>query len=67
MNEPIKFYSDYVCIDCGKKYGKPRGGMTTSHTDICGICRKKKSLCHQRNYGWFLTEKNGFIFGGKKK
>ena len=61
MKKKIKFTSDYICHDCGIKYGKPKAGAITIHQGKCGVCGKTTGICHQRNYGYPL-ENNNFIY-----
>lgn len=42
----------WICRDCGLKYGKSRGGVTTFHMNNCDWCGEKKSVCHCRNYSY---------------
>ena len=53
-----KFTSDYICHDCGTKYGEPRNGVSTVHQGTCGICGKETGVSHQRNYNWFLENRD---------
>ena len=58
----IQFYSDYICHDCGVKYGTARDGVTTVHQNDCGVCGKNTGVCHQRNYGYPLENKELFEY-----
>ena len=32
---------DWVCQDCGMKYGNPRNAVSTWHDDTCDVCGKE--------------------------
>lgn len=42
----------WICIDCGNKYGKPRGNPSTYHNGICEWCGKEKAVTEHRDYGY---------------
>lgn len=47
MNQP-----DWVCHDCGTKYGRGECGIATWHTDTCGVCGKETAVTEPRDYGY---------------
>jgi DNA-directed RNA polymerase subunit RPC12/RpoP len=45
--------SDYVCIECGKKYGESSTpSIVTFSQDECGICGKNKPVTHIKAYNY---------------
>lgn len=52
-NEP-KPYPQWVCSDCGDKYGRgmPHGHLSCWHEDICGVCGEKKAVTEPRDFGY---------------
>ena len=46
--------SDYICHECGSKYGTPRDHDTTCCEGICAICGREMGytgVTHRRHYG----------------
>jgi hypothetical protein len=48
----FKPYPDWICSDCGMKYGKPRTDVSTFHMAKCDVCGNKKSVTQPRDYGY---------------
>lgn len=44
-------YPQWVCGDCGDKYGQKRCGLATWHTGTCGVCQKKRTVTEPRDFG----------------
>lgn len=42
----------WICHDCGKKYGKPVGGVHTWHENKCDYCLNVKAVTSARHFGW---------------
>ena len=40
----------WICSECGNKYGKARGRVSTFHTGICEWCGKEKAVTEDRDY-----------------
>lgn len=41
---------DYICHDCGMKYGKPRSSCATFYHGYCDYCNKNKIVTESRDY-----------------
>lgn len=41
----------WICLDCGNKYGHRPVGLATWHEDICDICGKKTGVTEPRDFG----------------
>jgi len=51
MSEP-KQYPQWVCIDCGNRYGrKLPARMATWHNGKCDACGKDKAVTEPRDFG----------------
>jgi len=62
MTDKIPFTSDYICNECGRKYGKPSPGVHTAHSGECGVCGETRTITNQRNYGYPLEDKTKFEY-----
>ena len=51
LNESLET-AQYVCKDCGIKYGTERDGLETYHIGECDVCGKLRELCHVRRYNY---------------
>ena len=51
MKEKLEI-AQYVCKDCGLKYGTQIDGIETYHIDKCDVCGKLRELCHVRRYNY---------------
>lgn len=53
--------SDYVCVNCGVSFlteeQKKKARICTFFIDKCGLCDKKESVTHIRNYN-YLNKKD---------
>ena len=48
---------DWVCSECGLKYGARRPGLATWHLDECGVCgRKDIAVTEPRDFGYLNPE-----------
>lgn len=46
------FYPDWICFDCGVKYGnREEGDATTWHDGTCGICGEEAPVTQPRDFG----------------
>ncbi|HON84208.1 MAG TPA: hypothetical protein PLI22_08795 [Caldisericia bacterium] len=45
-------YGDWICNDCGIKYGKPRFLVSTWHQDKCDYCGEIKVVTESRDFGY---------------
>lgn len=43
---------DWVCSDCGNKYGNRKCGIATFHIGTCGVCGEEKEVTEPRDYGY---------------
>jgi len=43
---------DYVCNECGTKYGAKRDALFTWHVGKCDVCKKTKGVTDIRNFGY---------------
>lgn len=49
--DKVKDYPQWVCFECGHKYGNRKGGLCTVHYGICGICGNEKTVTEPRDFG----------------
>lgn len=42
---------EWVCADCGQRYGRRPVGLATFHIDKCGVCVQQKAVTQPRDYG----------------
>jgi hypothetical protein len=50
----------WICQDCGLKYGKAMTCISTWHYDNCDYCGEIKPVTEPRDYGWpELPKKEG--------
>lgn len=47
----MEYYPRWICAPCGTKYGKRPAGISTWHTDTCGICGAATVVTEPRDYG----------------
>lgn len=47
--------TEWVCVDCGERYGRRAVGMATFHIDECGVCGQQKAVTQPRDYGYLKT------------
>ena len=50
------FEPEWVCMDCGERYGRRAVGMATFHMDECGICGQEKAVTQPRDYGYLQPD-----------
>lgn len=50
--DEIDDYPDWICLDCGLKYGKPRFSVSTYHQGTCDWCGHIKSVTQPRDFGY---------------
>lgn len=43
---------DWICHDCGTKYGKLRTSISTWHNNTCDYCKQEKPVTESRDYGY---------------
>lgn len=54
---------DWVCTDCGIKYGRwhqgeysgPNVHAATYHVDQCDVCKKTKNCTEARDFGYLIN------------
>ena len=53
MNQP-----DWVCVDCGHKYGQriTPGRLSTMHMDECDVCGQEKPVTQPRDFGYLRMD-----------
>jgi hypothetical protein len=44
-------YPQWICHECGVKYGKKECGVATWHQGKCDVCGKEKMVTEPRDYG----------------
>ena len=44
-------YPNWICRDCGQRYGNRPAGISTWHNGACGWCGHYKSVTEPRDYG----------------
>jgi hypothetical protein len=49
---------EWVCADCGEKYGRRPGatGTSTWHMDECGVCKRQAHCTQPRDFGYLRRE-----------
>lgn len=43
---------DWVCSDCGRKYGSRIPELSCWHIGKCGVCGKEKPVTEPRDFGY---------------
>jgi DNA-directed RNA polymerase subunit RPC12/RpoP len=51
--------TEYICKECGEKYGRFIPGVETYHEGKCELCGKVASLCHVRRYSYLHKKRGG--------
>lgn len=41
---------DYICVECGNKYGKPKFSVATWYQGHCDYCNKDIVVTESRDY-----------------
>ena len=59
IGRPKKIHIDndqpqWVCYECGKKYGSFKCGTATWHSDTCGVCGETQACTEPRDFGYLL-------------
>jgi methionyl-tRNA synthetase len=44
-------YPQWICFDCGEKYGRRKAGTCTVHPDICDVCGEETMVTEPRDFG----------------
>ena len=44
--------ADWICCECGDKYGKYSAGCSTFHEGICEVCGKRAAITETRDFGY---------------
>lgn len=52
----MPLYPDWVCLDCGHKYGKGGPGASTVHMGVCQVCFKEAAVTEPRDFGHLKGE-----------
>lgn len=53
----MDFYPDFVCMNCGTKYGRKIPDIATWHVGRCDLCGKKAPLTEPRDFGHLTLPK----------
>lgn len=48
---PQADYPDWICYECGMKYGRSEPRKSTWHIGRCDICGETKSVTQPRDFG----------------
>lgn len=51
-NQEEKKYGDWICADCGRKYGYPKIQISTYHKEQCDYCGQIKPVTEIRDWGY---------------
>lgn len=51
-----KVNPEWVCADCGRRYGRREPDYATWHIDECGVCGKEKAVTAPRDYGHLAAD-----------
>lgn len=49
-------HPQWVCIDCGKRYGSREPSIATWHKAECGICGFTKAVTEPRDFGYLKVD-----------
>lgn len=53
----------WCCLDCGNKWGEPRGCLITVHTGTCEVCLKTDvTVTHVRDFGYLKRSRLDHAF-----
>lgn len=44
-------YPEWVCVPCGKKYGRSVPELATLHEGVCGVCGESGPVTEPRDFG----------------
>lgn len=44
-------YPDWICINCGNKYGRRQPAYATWHSNTCDICGQADLVTEPRDFG----------------
>jgi hypothetical protein len=44
-------YPDWICLPCGKAYGRREVGLATWHPDVCDVCGQETQVTEPRDFG----------------
>ena len=44
-------YPEWICSECGAKWGMRPAGRCTIHQDTCGMCGEERMVTEPRDYG----------------
>ena len=47
---------EWVCLDCGERYGRRPLGLTTFHWDECGVCGQETAVTQPSDYGYLQPD-----------
>ena len=47
-----KMTGNWICHECGLKYGRPKNVVSTWHVELCDYCGKIESVTEPRDYGY---------------
>ena len=51
-----KPYPQWICSDCGNKYGRRKCGIATWHNNTCDVCGEEKAVTEPRDFGHLKNE-----------
>jgi rRNA maturation protein Nop10 len=55
-------YPQWICRECGVKYGHRECGVATWHRDKCDVCGKETMVTEPRDYGHLKEEWLGAVW-----
>ena len=47
---------EWVCVDCGERYGRRLPKYATLSMGECGVCGKEKAVTEPRDYGHLTAD-----------
>lgn len=53
-NSSAKDYPAWVCMPCGRRYGRRPVGICTIHLGECGVCGDRTEVTEPRDFGHLL-------------
>ena len=48
-------YPEWVCINCGIRYGRTKCGLATWHRGVCDLCKARADVTEPRDFGGLLN------------
>lgn len=56
MSESTPTYPAWICMECGRRYGRRRPICYTVHVGDCGVCGRTTEVTEPRDFGHLRDE-----------